>query len=101
MSARGYQYREFFIPDHMVEGLDLWIEQGILPGSFLTAVLCNDLMDACGRADELNILNLPAYCAYLYNEAPSTCFGSPEKVRAWVERKASERAAMKDADVRR
>lgn len=28
MSARGYVYREFFIPDYMAEGLDLWIERG-------------------------------------------------------------------------
>ena len=87
MSAKGYQYRQFFIPDYMVEGLDRWIEHGILPGDFLTAVLCNDLMDACGRADATNIGNLPAYCAYLYNEAPRACFGSRANVEAWIKTK--------------
>jgi hypothetical protein len=92
MSARGYTYRDFFIPDYMVEGLDLWIDHGVLPGSFLTAVLCNDLMDAFARADENNIRQLPAYCAYLYNQAPPHCFGSKERVRAWIEFKRPEKA---------
>jgi hypothetical protein len=96
MSAKGYQYREFFIPDYMVEGLDLWIEHAILPGDFLTAVLCNDLMEACGRADETNIRNLPAYCAYLYNCAPPACFGSSAKVRAWIKTKR-ERLEMPES----
>jgi len=93
MSARGYRYRDFFIPDYMFEGLDLWIARGILPGSFLTAVLCNDLMEATACADEMNIRQLPAYCAYLHNEAPSACFGSKKKVRDWIEHKRETRHA--------
>ncbi len=98
MEAAGYEYREFVIPEYMGEGLDLWIQFGILPGGFLTAVLCNDLMDACGRADNSNIHNLPAYCAFLYNEAPPACFGSPAKVEAWIEaRRAAREARHNDA----
>lgn len=88
-----YSYRGFAIPDYMIEGLDLWIRFGVLPGDFLVAVLCNDLMEACGRADETNLRNLPAYCAYLYNQAPPGCFGSSAKVEAWIKAKAAERQA--------
>lgn len=97
-TAAGYRYREFAIPDYMVEGLDLWTRFGVLPGDFLIAVLSNDLMEACARADETNLRNLPVYCAYLYNEAPPQCFGSKERVRAWIEFK---RAARQEAGYRR
>lgn len=74
------------LPEHMQEGMQLWVERGIEPGSFLTAVLCNDLMGALGKADSTNIDRLKDYGMFLYNEVPSTCFGSREKVRAWAER---------------
>ena len=77
--------REFYIPDRMMGGLRRYIEKRIKPGNFLTAVLQNDLREACGRADKENIRNLPAYVAYLYNEAPSTCWGSPERVTDWLQ----------------
>jgi len=80
------------IPDHMVGAIERWIEHGIPPGDFLMAVLCNDLKEAVGRADDINVTLLPAYVSYFYNDAPSQCWGSPEKVLAWklkMELKAS------------
>ena len=83
-----------FIPAYMMPGLLRYIEQGILPGSFLQAVLRNDFREAVTHADDLNLLNLRAYSVYLYNEAPGVCYGSPEKVAAWVAKKAGEREAV-------
>lgn len=82
----GYQFREFTIPDYMMDGLRAYIEHGIEPGSFLSAVISNDLREAISCADDTNIRNLPAYVAYLYNEAPSPCWGSAEKMQAWAAR---------------
>ena len=82
--ASMYTFREFVIPRHMMEALIDYIDNGNMPGHFLTAVLENNLQKACAHADELNLRNLPAYAAYLYNEAPASCFGSPEAVTAWV-----------------
>lgn len=76
------------IPGHCRESMRLYVEHGVLPGSFLTAVLCNDFMEACGKADDVN-RHLWDYANFLYNYAPSNCFGSPEAVKAWV-------AAMRD-----
>ena len=42
------------IPDYMRGGLRRYLAHGIEPGSFLSAVLRNDLIDACGRADDTN-----------------------------------------------
>jgi hypothetical protein len=79
----NYRYREFTIPAHMLTPLLSYIERGAPVGHFLTAVLENDLQEACARGDSENLRNLPAYAAYLYNEAPSQCHGSREHVRAW------------------
>lgn len=73
------------IPEHMIGGLRRYIENGIEPGSFLEAVLCNDLKGAVGRADQTNKHRLHDYIMFLYNFAPSSCWGSPEKYTAWVE----------------
>jgi len=79
-----YSFREWYIPKHMMEGLKRYVEEGIMPGHFLTAVLENKLSEAIARADDENLANLPAYCGYLHWEAPSACHGSQEKVQAWV-----------------
>jgi hypothetical protein len=91
----SYQFRQFAIPEHMMTG---YIERGVPVGDFLTAVLENNLSEACGRADDDNLENLPAYVAYLYNEAPSPCHGSPEKVRAWSAHFAPKTTAVYDVD---
>lgn len=74
------------LPAHMQEAMKLWVERGIDAGSFMMAVLCNDLMGALGKADSTNINRLKDYGMFLYNEVPSDCFGSREKVKKWAER---------------
>jgi hypothetical protein len=80
----GYEFYGFHIRPDMLEGLNAYIETGRPTGGFLEAVLSNDLMAACDRADDGNRRNLPAYCGYLYNEAPIGCYGSPEAVKKWM-----------------
>ena len=91
-----YKFREFEIPEYMMGGLERYINHGIAPGGFLTAVLENDLKEAVSRADDINMINIPAYVGYLYNEAPSGCYGSPEKVKAWIELKTAERSTKSE-----
>ena len=79
-----YHFREFMIRRDMLEALWRYIDKGIPTGDFLRAILAHDLMEACNRADHWNLPNLPAYAAYLYNEVPSVCHGSYEKVDAWI-----------------
>jgi len=72
------------LPEHMQDGMQMYIEYRIEPGSFLTAVLENDLMGALGKADDINKHRLYDYGLWLYNEAPAGCFGSVEAVREWL-----------------
>jgi len=71
------------IPDRFKQSLDRYIQQGVIPGGFLHAVLANDLTMAVMRADEDSLPMLPDIVRYLYWEAPGNCWGSPSKVEQW------------------
>src|SRR4029077_19547994 len=72
------------LPKHMVNGLYLYLTYKIPPGSFMLAVLSNDLMDAVRCADHLNRHCLFGYADLMYNHLPPKCFGSKEKVTTWL-----------------
>jgi len=78
------------IPQLLQDGLDRYVKRGIACGDFLTAVLENNLMEAFGRADDLNRINLFNICKYVYNEMPGACHGSPAKVREWLNKFKTE-----------
>ena len=80
-----YHFREFYITDHMLDSIQEYVRIGRPVGDFLTAVIKNDLKEAVGRADDENIRNLPAFVSYFYNEAPSNCWGSQEKLDRWID----------------
>lgn len=69
----------------MAGGLELYFQHGIEPGSFLTAVLSNDLRGAAKRADGRNQRLLFEHVRWLYNEAPNGSWGSAENFKRWVE----------------
>lgn len=77
------------VPEHMRASIVRWIEHAEprpdLMGSFLRALLSNDLMAAFNYADEENTLAMRGWALFLYNDAPSQCFGSPERVQAWYD----------------
>ena len=89
MSFRDYKEKmyetgKFFIPGYMMGGIFRWIEDGVYPGGFLTAVISDKLFDAVGRADDANVVNLPAYVKFFYNKAPAGCWGSKEVMKEWA-----------------
>lgn len=86
---------ESHVPEHMHDGLVLWLQNGIQPGSFLRAVLENDLREACNRADTTNRYRLYDLVFFLYNYAPIGSWGSPENVQAWYQMNAETRQAVK------
>lgn len=77
-------------PDTL-DAIDRYVKDGIPTGSFLEAVLCNDLMESFGRADMGNREALFKICDYIYNETPSGCHGSPEQVQEWLKLKREQR----------
>lgn len=81
------------LPEHMRDGARLYVEHGVAPGSFLTAVICNDLRKAMERADHINRERLFDIVCWFYNEAPAQCWGSPENFHAWVKQCQAEAAS--------
>lgn len=67
-------------------GVLRYIEHGIRPGHFLTALFSNDLMESFGRADEANTAAMREWVGYIYNCAPVGCHGSPTRVAEWIAR---------------
>ena len=80
---KGYNNDPQYFPEHIRDGLERWVSEGIMPGGFLTAVLENDLFGALGKADEINQRNIHGICSYIYNHTPGQCWGSAEKMAAW------------------
>lgn len=78
------ELQAYQIPDSLHGGLVRYLVDGIRPGSFLCAVLENDLLEAVTRANPPeNFEALPALVRFLFNEAPATSYGSAEKVAIW------------------
>jgi len=75
---------ESAVPHHLREGLVRYFADGILPGSFLQAVLINDLQQAVGRADPQSMAGLPALITFLTWEVPGEAWGSRRLVLAWT-----------------
>ena len=86
-----------FISQILVDSLKLYVKEGIPPGGFLTAVLCNDLKEAIARADNRNIKILDEIVKFCYWEIPATCWGSEEKVKYWITKK--KEAKQKDGTI--
>lgn len=65
------------------EAIDRWVKSACPMGNFITAVLENDLKLAIAYADDSAVANLKQIVIYLYNDVPSGCWGSKEKVSKW------------------
>lgn len=79
------------LPEWAREGMKLYVEEHVEPGGGLRACLRNDLREAVGRVwDRMpeTAQDLCLLVSWLYNEAPGTCWGSKEKVDAWLARRA-------------
>lgn len=72
------------VPKHMINGIRTYLEHGIPPGSFLRAFLEGDLFKAAMHADQTNQIALFILARWVLSYMPIACYGSPERVEAWV-----------------
>ena len=82
------------LEDH-IGAIERFVEHGIEPGSCTRAILENNLRDAFARADEETREIMFYIVSYCYNEIPSNCWGSREKVDQWIR---AIRAKMEERD---
>lgn len=75
----------------VIDSLEAYVTEGTPPGDFLQAVLSNDLREAFGRADEWNTRNMHIIVRFCWNHIPSVCWGSTERVQAWLDFKMQQK----------
>lgn len=78
------QAREAGVPEYLIDGLVRYLAFGNRPGSFLRAVLSNQLREAFQRGDVEAIAGLGALVGFLFESVPFASWGSPEQVDAWI-----------------
>ena len=72
------------LPARMLPSVYGYIVEGKRPGDFLCSVIQNDLLGAIALSDSQNLQLLPLWVRFFYNVAPSSCYGSPEKMNKWM-----------------
>lgn len=77
---------EYRIPDYMQNGVANYIMYGRPVGHFLTHLFENRLREAVNAADNINQERLHLYVKFLYNHAPSGCWGRDNVIKYWRER---------------
>tara|TARA_R110002020_G_scaffold283942_1_gene499564 strand:- start:225 stop:512 length:288 start_codon:yes stop_codon:yes gene_type:complete len=74
------------IPVHMREGMINYFIHRLEPGSFLFAMLSNDIELARVKADSINAFCIPEYEKFFVDHCDEEAYGSREKVQAWLKR---------------
>lgn len=72
------------LPVRFYETLRHYLGARRQPGSFMTAVLSNDLVEAVGHGDDVALSNLKRLVQFIYCHVPGKAWGSKTKVEAWL-----------------
>jgi len=86
MPVSQYNLNYEGLPESLRLGVKNYVENRLRPGSFLTAVLKNDFLNAVCTADPTNSMLLRDIAIWVYNELPMLCWGSSDKVEKWLNR---------------
>jgi len=71
--------------EYMRSAVERYIENGISPGSFLSAVIANNLSQAVNSADATNIQFLREWVKFFTWEVPASCWGSQTAYLEWMD----------------
>jgi len=72
------------IPPRLLASLRRYVDEHVETGSFLRAVLENDLRMAVGLADDDSLAAIRSIVGWVYFEAPAGSNGSRELVERWI-----------------
>lgn len=84
IEMRREQINNLPLPSWGEETLTRYRDHGTPAGSFVEAILCNDLMGACSRADVLNRSRLHDYCRFLFTHMPIGSYGCQKNYDDWI-----------------
>lgn len=71
------------VPERLQEPLARYLQHGAVPGSFLVALLSNNLERVIVHADHAMLHRLPDIVRFLINYAPRAAWGSGEAIARW------------------
>jgi hypothetical protein len=92
-------YRLCPVDEEWAGVLERYCVNGYHPGSFFESVLANDLSGAAHRTHPSNQWEeIVKLMKWLQQRAPSVCWGSYEKVQAWIDLTNDQRRAILEAD---
>ena len=77
-------FDRYAVNDYVQQALVNYFVRRLPPGSFLTAVLSNNLMDAAVCADIINAHHLTDIAKWVANRAPTGSWSSREHVASWL-----------------
>ena len=78
-------FAQYSVPQEYADPLFNYLIYGFNPGSFWTAVLSNDFLNAMARSHPANNINaLKNVGCWIINEMPHKAYGSYEKVDEWA-----------------
>lgn len=93
LEERFLKFEGYAVNEWMQLTFENYLIHGFEPGSFTTAVLANDLYEACGRADFQNRNCLGDIGRWVYQNCPPQSRGSYEAVRDWCADRDGRRTA--------
>ena len=82
------------IPQNIKDSLLRYLQFGCPPGSFLTAVLANDLRGALGNADKESLNALKPIWLFTVNAMPGLAVGTYDDVSRWIGNETLRQEAM-------
>ena len=82
------------LPNYFFGSMQRYLIHGVPTGSFLHAVMSNDLKHAVECADDDNRERLWVYVLWMVNYLPSITWGSGERIKNWVELTNDQRIAV-------
>jgi hypothetical protein len=82
--------KEYRMPYYTLAGLADYVANRTPKGSFLTAVLSNDLKSAVWHADIKNTESLVDIVKFIYNNIPANSWGSDAAVQNWIKQGGSK-----------
>jgi hypothetical protein len=74
----------YSFPIHTAEAIENYLFQGLEPGSFVSSVLCNDLVGACTRCDHINATHIVQITKFVLHCMPPGSWGNWDRMLKWM-----------------
>ena len=83
----GLSFEDYDVPKHTQGALTRYFYNHYSPGGFVTSALALDIESANARADRWNKEHVPSIFQWIEDNLPEECYGSYDKVRAWINKR--------------